>query len=206
MTTLMLATGNAGKVAELRALLNLHLDMSRVMLLTPNDWPSELPEVVEDGESFVDNALLKARAFSGATGLAVLADDSGLCVDALDGRPGLHSARWAGPEAIDADRNLRLLAEMTGLPAGERTAHFFCAVALVLPNREAVSAVGRCEGRILEAPRGTDGFGYDPLFYLPTVGRTMAELTADEKNRLSHRANAISGLAPHLRDFLCLPV
>jgi len=202
MIPLMLATGNPGKVAELRALLARHLDMSRVMLRTPRDWPSSLPEVQEVGTTFAENALLKARALAAVTGMAALADDSGLCVDALGGWPGIHSARWAGEAATDGDRNALLLAKMTELPSEKRTAHFFCAVALAAPDGRATTAEGKCAGVILTEPRGDNGFGYDPLFFLPPLHRTMAQITADEKNRVSHRARAISELALGLHTFL----
>lgn len=194
MPRLMLATGNPGKVAELRGILALHLDLGGVSLLTPRDWPTPLPEVAETGTTFAENARLKADALASATGLPALADDSGLCVDALGGAPGLHSARWAGPGASDADRNAKLLLALADMPPERRTARFVCAAALAVPGSDTVAADGFCEGIILQAPRGANGFGYDPLFLLPDMGRTMAELTADEKNRLSHRALALSRL------------
>ena len=206
MPILMLATGNQGKVAELRALLAIHLDLSRISLLTPRDWPSALPEVSEDGVTFAENALLKARALANATGMVALADDSGLCVDALGGRPGLHSARWAGPEATDGDRNMYLLSEMHDVPMEQRQAHYVCAVALAAPDGQFATEEGVCRGLILMEPVGDGGFGYDPLFLLPQFQRTMAELTADEKNRISHRAKAITKIASDLADLLCIAV
>ena len=191
MPTLMLATTNPGKVSELRALLAQQGDFSRVTLLTPCDWPHLMPEVAETGVTFEENARLKAEALAEATGLPALADDSGLCVDALDGAPGLYSARWAGSGASDADRNARLLSALAAVPPEKRMARFVCVVALALPRVQTVTAEGRCEGLILDAPRGANGFGYDPLFLLPALGRTMAELTSEEKNTLSHRAKAI---------------
>lgn len=197
MSDLMLATGNPGKVRELRDLLALHLDLTSAALLTPRDWPAPLPDVAEMGATFAENARLKAEALAAATGLPALADDSGLCVDALGGAPGLYSARWAGAGASDADRNTKLLLALADVPPERRTAHFICAIALALPSGRTVLAEGVCEGLILDTPCGVDGFGYDPLFLLPAVGRTMAELTAEEKNRLSHRALAISRLSAH---------
>ena len=202
----MLATGNQGKVAELRALLAIHLDLSRISLLTPRDWPSALPEVSEDGVTFTENALLKARALANATGMVALADDSGLCVDALGGRPGLHSARWAGPEATDGDRNMYLLSEMHDVPMEQRQGHYVCAVALAAPDGQFATAEGVCSGLILVEPAGDGGFGYDPLFLLPQFQRTMAELTAEEKNRVSHRAKAITKIASALADLLRIAV
>lgn len=201
--TLMLATGNLGKVAELSVLLALHPGLADVALLTPRDWPHPLTPVEETGATFEENALLKARALAGATGLPALADDSGLCVDALGGRPGLHSARWAGPDASDADRNLHLLSALAPFPdPRDRAARFVCAVAVVLPTGEEAIGRGECGGVILDAARGSGGFGYDPLFLLPDLGRTMAELTSDRKNARSHRARAVAGLAPRLARLL----
>lgn len=205
MSDLMLATGNPGKVRELRDLLALHLDLTSAALLTPHDWPAPLPDVAEMGATFAENARLKAEALAAATGLPALADDSGLCVDALGGAPGLYSARWAGAGASDADRNTKLLLALADVPPERRTAHFICAIALALPSGRTVLAEGVCEGLILDTPCGADGFGYDPLFLLPAVGRTMAELTAEEKNRLSHRALAISRLSAHFSMLSNLP-
>ena len=198
----MLATSNLGKVVELRALLGLYLNMGRVTLLTPRDWPSLLPEIDEIGATFAENAVLKAENLAAVTGLMTLADDSGLCVDALDGRPGIHSARWAGEAATDAARNALLLSEMASVPMESRAAQFVCAAALARPNKQTEIAEGRCEGFLLSEPRGSNGFGYDPLFFLPGLNRTMAELTGDEKNQISHRAGAITALAPRLQAFL----
>jgi len=205
MLRLMLATSNPGKVAELRAILASLFDLGGVSLLTPRDWPAPLSEVDETGTTFAENARLKADALAAATGLPALADDSGLCVDALEGAPGLYSARWAGAGASDADRNAKLLLALAGVPPERRTARFVCAAALAMPSGETRTAEGVCEGVILNAPQGADGFGYDPLFLLLDRDRTMAELTADEKNRLSHRAHAVSRLFPHLSALLNLP-
>ena len=189
---LMLATTNSGKIAEFRTLLGQYELLQDIELLTPRDWPTALPEVEETGTSFAANARLKAVALAQATGIAALADDSGLCVDALNGEPGLHSARWAGIGATDADRNARLLSRLAGVPAERRTAQYVCVVSLATPGGS-VEAEGVCAGRILEQPRGANGFGYDPLFLVPE-GRTMAELTAAEKNSVSHRAKAVAAL------------
>ena len=202
MRRLMLATGNPGKVVELRDILALHRDLAGVSLLTPRDWPTLLPHVAETGVTFTENARLKADALAAATGLPALADDSGLCVDALGGAPGLHSARWAGAGASDADRNEKLLLALADVPPERRTARFVCAATLAVPGGETWTAEGVCEGTVLDAPRGANGFGYDPLFLLPDLGRTMAELTSEEKNRLSHRALAVSRLSPHLSALL----
>lgn len=194
----MLATTNLGKVSEFRFLLGQWERWRDVDLLTPGDWPGPLPSVAETGTTFVENARLKAAALSAATGLPALADDSGLCVDALGGEPGLHSARWAGEDATDADRNARLLARLSGVSAEKRTAHYVCVVSLAWPDGKSVEAEGVCEGWILDAPRGANGFGYDPLFFVPEFGRTAAELTAGEKSQISHRARALAALDARL--------
>ena len=202
--SLMLATNNAGKVAELRSLLAAVPGMSGITLLTPRDWPDPLPDVAETGATFEENASLKAQALAVATGLAALADDSGLCVDVLNGAPGVHSARWAGADADDSQRNEKLLAALAGLPAAERTARFVCVVAFAPPDGTVRTAEGVCEGLILEDPRGGGGFGYDPLFLLPDLGLSFAELTAAEKNARSHRAHAVAALAPILSQWATL--
>lgn len=206
MVRLMLATGNAGKIAEMRSLLALYVDSAQVTVLTPQDWLDPLPEVLETGATFAENARLKASALAKATGIFALADDSGLCVDALDGGPGLYSARWAGNDAADSDRNARLLAALDGIPPEDRTARFVCALALAAPSGTFLEAEGICEGWILTVPRGESGFGYDPLFFMPELNRTMAELTVADKNRSSHRAIAMANLTPNLCAFLRLPV
>jgi non-canonical purine NTP pyrophosphatase (RdgB/HAM1 family) len=194
----MLATSNPGKVREFQALLGQYEVFQGLTLLTPKDWPETLPEVEETGATFAENARLKAVALASATGLPALADDSGLCVDMLDGQPGLYSARWAGDNATDADRNALLLARLLEVPAEKRTARYVCAVSLAYPDSKSVEATGTCDGLILETPRGANGFGYDPLFLLPEFGRTMAELTEAEKNLVSHRAAALAALDKRL--------
>lgn len=196
---LMLATRNAGKAAEFRSLLAACPGLEAVELLTPRDWLTPLPDVEETGATFEENARLKAQALASATGLPALADDSGLCVRALGGAPGVHSARWAGAGADDAARNEKLLAVMAGVPALDRSAYFACVVALALPDGTVHVAEGVCEGAILDVPRGSGGFGYDPLFLPPDLGRSFAELTPDEKDAHSHRALAFAVLAPVLR-------
>ena len=194
-----LATGNAGKVAEFRALLAQHLAGTEIVLRTPRDWPAALPKVEEMGQTFAANARLKAVALAAATGLPALADDSGLCVDALDGAPGIYSARWAGPDATDSDRNAKLLDALREVSEEARTARFVCAVVLALPNGTRWTALGECAGVLLREGHGTNGFGYDPLFFLPSLQKTMAELTSAQKNTHSHRALAMERLAPAIR-------
>ncbi|WNG49482.1 RdgB/HAM1 family non-canonical purine NTP pyrophosphatase [Archangium minus] len=187
---LLFATTNKGKLRELRGLVG---DVVEVLALS--DLPP-IPEPVEDGVTFEENAELKARAYAEATGLPALADDSGLCVDALDGRPGVYSARYA--EGSDKDRYEKLLGELSGVPDEKRTAAFVCALCLALPGKgRALIEVGRCEGRIGHAPRGSHGFGYDPVFVLPG-GKSMAELTSEEKAGISHRGVAFQKMKPHL--------
>ena len=191
----VVATRNRGKLREIIPLLAgapllAHLELRTIDELAPD------AELREDGVTFVENALAKARQAARATGLPAIADDSGLEVDALDGAPGVYSARYAGPGADDGSNNAKLLAALRGVPPAQRRARFRCVAVFVDPAR-ALELVrdGACEGEVLEAPRGQEGFGYDPLFFIPTVGRTMAELPLDEKNRLSHRAAAFRALA-----------
>ncbi len=196
MTRLVFATRNPGKVVELRQLLaGLDLD-----ILSASDL--DVPEVVEDGDTFAANAAKKALEVSRATGLPALADDSGLEVDALGGAPGVISARYAGPEQDDAHNNQKLLRELAGVPADQRTARFRSVVALADAagrlGGEVLTADGTCEGIILDQPRGTGGFGYDPLFYAPELGCTFAEAGVGPKNDLSHRARAMRAMRPRL--------
>jgi XTP/dITP diphosphohydrolase len=197
---LVMATRNAHKVRELQHLLR---DLN-VEVLSLADRP-DVPEVVEDGETFAANAATKARAVAAATRLPALADDSGLEVDALGGQPGVQSARYAGAGHDDGANNRKLLAALAGVAPAGRTARFRCAVALADPAGALGAGVelreGACEGVILDAPRGAHGFGYDPLFLYPELGRTFAELTLDEKSRLSHRARAMAAMLPVLRQF-----
>lgn len=182
---ILVATTNPGKIREIREI----LAGLTVSILTPKDINLEL-DVAENGLSFADNAETKARAWCEASGLAALADDSGLCVDALDGRPGVRSARFAGDNATD-EENYRLLLESLK-DVTLRTARFVCAVALVFPTGEVVTARGDYEGRILEKPVGEGGFGYDPVFFDPASGKSFAQLTAREKNDRSHRKKALA--------------
>jgi XTP/dITP diphosphohydrolase len=195
---LVVATRNRNKVREL-APLCAGLDVTLVALA---DLPA-LPEVVEDGATFAANAAKKARAIAALTGLPVLADDSGLEVDALDGAPGVRSARFAGAGHDDRANNARLLEALAGVPPERRTARFRCAMALADRWEDTLLVrEGACEGVILTAPRGESGFGYDPLFLYPPLGRTFAELGVAEKNELSHRARAVAALLPELRAHL----
>lgn len=187
---LLLATTNAGKRREFARLLP-----PIVTLLSLADLPVAMPN--ECGTSFAATAAAKALAAADQTGLLVLADDSGLEVDALNGAPGVRSARYAGEPASDARNREALLAALAGVPSPFRAARFQCAVAVARPGTIVATAVGSCEGEIADVPSGTLGFGYDPIFRLPD-GRTMAELTADEKNGISHRAAAYTAVLPWL--------
>lgn len=189
--TLLVGTNNTHKADEIRAM----LAPLQVEVRTPRDLQIT-EEPVEDGATFEANAILKARFYAAKTGLPCLADDSGLVVDALDGRPGVYSSRYA---PSDPERIARLLGELAGIPAEQRTARFVCSAALALHDRdEAVVETGTCEGRIAEASAGTNGFGYDPVFYLPDLGRTMAEIAPEAKNARSHRGQALQAMQPHL--------
>lgn len=195
--TLLLASNNRGKLSEMIALLH-GLDLQ---LLTPADLGLTL-QVKESGSTYAENAALKAQAFSQATGLLTLADDSGLEVFALGGQPGLHSARFSPKAgATDADRRLYLLERLQGKPR-PWLARFVCVIALTAPDLALQTVRGECQGEILPQERGQNGFGYDPLFYFPELGRTMAELSMEEKNRLSHRARAVQAAIPIIRQFL----
>lgn len=184
---IVLATKNRGKVREIKEIL-----MDRAFdILTLEDFPDiVLPP--EEGSTFEENALGKALFVASRTGMPALADDSGLEVDHLSGAPGVWSARYAGPGASDRDNFRKLLEELRGVPQEKRTARFVCVVAYAIPGGGEFTFRGTLEGRITEAPAGEHGFGYDPVFFIPQLGRTSAELTPDEKNRLSHRASALS--------------
>jgi XTP/dITP diphosphohydrolase len=170
-----------------------------INLVSLNDFP-EIPEIVEDGKSFLENALKKGKAVAEATGETVLADDSGLEVDALGGAPGIHSARYAGDEADDLQNNRKLLDDLTGIPTANRGAAFRCVLVLYLPDGRFEAFEGRWEGRIADAPAGEGGFGYDPLFFLPGEGMTVAQLSPEVKNRISHRAKAFAKLKERLQN------
>jgi XTP/dITP diphosphohydrolase len=193
---ILVATMNAGKLREYERLL---VDVPGVELETMESLPNPI-DVVEDRATFLGNALKKATEIANVAGIACLADDSGLEVDALGGRPGVHSARYSGDGATDARNNEKLLQEMTQVPEAARTARFRCAIAIVDGDgRELATAEGTCEGRIGREPKGIHGFGYDPLFVPHGYTRTMAELGPDTKNEISHRADAARKLVPLLR-------
>ncbi len=195
--TLLFATRNRGKLAELETLL---ADVRGLRVRSLDGY--DLPDVIEDRDTFIGNAAKKALEVSQATGLLALADDSGLCVDHLDGAPGVYSARYAGPDASDDDNNRKLLSALTAVPESERGAVFRSALVLADANgplgEQTIEAEGECRGVILGEPRGTGGFGYDPLFLVPSLGQTFAELGVGTKNDLSHRAQAMKAIRPEL--------
>lgn len=194
MSTVVLASRNAKKLKELEALLTPLGFTPRLV----SEFSAE--EVAETAPTFVENALLKARHAARVSGLAAVADDSGLEVDALHGAPGVYSARFAGEPSDDAANNARLLAALQGVPAARRTARFVSALVWLRHADDPVPliAIGTWAGRILETPRGTQGFGYDPLFWVDSLGKSSAELTAGVKNRISHRARAMRSLIRQL--------
>ncbi len=186
--TLVLATGNQGKVREMREMLK---DFEVEILSLADFGP--IPKIIEDGETFDDNAYKKAHQTAKILGLPAIADDSGLVVAALGGRPGVHSARYAGPDATDADNIKKLLAEMEGID--DRRAAFECVISIAVPAGPALTYEGRCEGEISREPAGDEGFGYDPVFFYPEYNRTFAQCSMEEKNRVSHRGRALAEMA-----------
>lgn len=195
MLKLVLASTNKGKVLEFRELLaDLPLE-----LLSLADFPG-IPEIKEDGDTFAENALIKARVVANHTGELTLADDSGLEVDALNGEPGVYSARYGQPSWHDRERYQYLLRKLQGVPLEKRTARFRCAVALYNSHTGRIDQTdGAVEGIIIDEPRGANGFGYDPVFFIPDLGKTMAELSEEEKNSFSHRGRAVQKMIPLIK-------
>lgn len=189
--TIVIATKNAGKAREFRAI----FEPKGLTVKTLADFP-DLKQVAETGKTFTENATLKATAVAQETQLPVLADDSGLMVDALNGEPGIYSARYAG-DHDDAKNNAKLLANLADVPADQRGAAFHTSLVLIKPGGKKLVATGEVRGEILTAPRGHDGFGYDPLFYVPAEGQTFAEMGLATKNQHSHRAKATAAMLPH---------
>ena len=193
MKLIVVATKNQGKAAEIQSLFR----PLGVEIRTLSSF-GDIPEAVEDGETFEANAIIKARYYAAHTGHACLADDSGLEVDALGGEPGVYSARYAGEHATDADNNEKLLAKLAETPSAKRTGRFRCVLALIDEKGELLTAEGSCEGVILTEARGQGGFGYDPLFFMPELGKTLAEVSLAEKNAVSHRGKALRNLVQKL--------
>lgn len=191
---IVLATHNAGKIRELKTILQpLGYDVKAVHEICPH-----IEEPEETGTTFAENARLKAAYYLKATGLPCLADDSGIIADALQGRPGVYSARFAGPECDDEKNNQKLIQELSAFPPEKRTAYYACVLVLLFPDGREIEAEGRCQGVIRDFYAGSNGFGYDPLFYVPAKGKTMAELSMDEKNAISHRGKALRKLVEAL--------
>ncbi|WP_026572269.1 XTP/dITP diphosphatase [Bacillus sp. UNC438CL73TsuS30] len=189
MREVIIATKNPGKAREFESI----FAKRGIEVKTLLDFP-EIPDVEETGTTFEANAILKAEAISKALNKMVIGDDSGLIVDVLEGRPGIYSARYAGEHKNDQDNIDKVLFELKDVPEEERKARFYCALAVAVPNQETMTVSGTCEGRILTERKGTHGFGYDPIFYVPNLGLAMAELPSEEKNKISHRANALKKL------------
>jgi len=193
----LLATRNRGKVREIRKVLK----GLGIRIQSLRDLP-EAPEVNEDGNSFSENALKKARFYAALSGMLTISDDSGLEVDALKGQPGVYSARYAGEGASDQDNIQKLMKEMEGIPTSRRGARFKCSIAIVSPDGVEAVAEGSCKGKVGFREMGKRGFGYDPLFILPQYGKTMAQFTLEEKNRISHRGKALRKLRRIIRSFV----
>ena len=191
----VLATHNPGKLKEMADILS----GLGVEVTSPADLGVDI-EVEETGATFAENAMLKAKAICEASGLPAIADDSGLCVDALNGGPGVYSARYGGEGLDDAGRTRLLLENMRGQTT--RAAHFACAIACVFPDGKTLTAEGRCDGAVAFAPMGTGGFGYDPVFLVPEKGKTFSQLTEAEKNEISHRGKALRDFAGKLETYL----
>ncbi len=191
----VLATHNPGKLEEMRSILS----ALGVAVLSPAEAGASI-EVEEIGSTFAENAMLKAKAVCAAAGLPAIADDSGLCVDALNGGPGIYSARYGGDELDDRGRCMLLLSNLRGQTT--RAAHFCCAVACAFPNGDTLTAEGRCDGAIAFAPLGTGGFGYDPIFLVTEKGKTFGQLSAEEKSAISHRGKALAAFTETLKSYL----
>ncbi len=199
LRTVVLATTNRGKLADFQHL----LAGTGIELVLPLDRGVLRMDVEETGATFEENALMKARALAAATGLPALGDDSGLVVAALGGAPGIYSARYAGPQCDDRANNHKLIEELAGI--ADRSAAFVCALALVLPDRTELVTRGTCEGRVIDEERGTNGFGYDAVFYREDLGHTFGEASRAEKNARSHRGAAARALLAELRARALLP-
>ena len=192
-TTLLIATGNPHRVEAIRRI----LDNTDFELVDLSEFP-DLEEPEENGATFLENAFIKSRYYSKATGLPALADDSGLEVDALEKRPGIHSSRFAGTETPHSEKMAKILELLDGVTGADRSGLFMCVAAATFPDGREFFAEGSMEGLIADKPSGSEGFGYDPIVYLPELGKTVAEIAAEEKDRLSHRGKAFRGLISQL--------
>ena len=192
---IVFATGNAGKMREIRMIME---DMGMEILSMKEIGLN--PDIVEDGTTFTENAIIKAKAVAALTDAIVLADDSGLEIDALNKEPGIYSARYMGEDTSYRIKNANLIERLEGVPDEKRTARFVCAIAAVLPNGELLTTLGTVEGRIGYEEKGANGFGYDPIFFLPEFGCTSAELTDEQKNEISHRGKALRAMKELLQE------
>jgi XTP/dITP diphosphohydrolase len=197
---LVLATRNQGKITEFRRILD-ELAPGQIELIGVDQFP-DLVDVDETGSTFEENSLLKSRYTCAATGLPAIADDSGLCVDFLNGDPGIFSARWAGNHGNDQANIEKLLEQLKDVPDNKRTAHFICVASLVMPDGREQIAEGRFEGHILDAPVGENGFGYDPIFQPLGLSISSAQMSAQEKDLVSHRGKSLRSIAPHVIQML----
>ncbi|SDK41638.1 XTP/dITP diphosphatase [Sediminibacillus albus] len=196
MEKMIIATKNKGKVQDFKELFSKYGIEIKSLL----DLEESIPDIEETGDSFAENAAIKAETISKMFSLPVLADDSGIEVDALDGRPGIYSARYAGEEKNDQANIAKLLNELSTVPLDKRTARFVCVLAVARPGQSTIFKRGTCEGNIANEPHGNNGFGYDPVFYPKGSDKTMAQLSSQEKNTISHRKNAIIQLEKWLKD------
>ena len=197
---LLLATRNKGKIEEFRRILE-EIAAGQIELVGLDQFPN-LHDVDETGSTFEENALLKAREMCAASGIPAIADDSGLCVDFLNGEPGIYSARWAGVHGDDAANNAKLLQELIHVPDGKRTAYFICVTALVMPDGRETTREGRFYGSIGHEPVGKNGFGYDPLFQPDGLSISSAQMSASEKDAISHRGKSLRAIAPFVLEML----
>ena len=194
---IIIATSNQNKLKEFKALLKDH----KISILSLKDFP-QIPAVVEDGKNFYENALKKANTVAVYTGKLTIADDSGIEVEALGGKPGVYSSRFAGEDASDEENNARLLKELQGIPPDKRGACFKCVLVIAKPEGETAFVEGECRGTIIQELRGHYGFGYDPLFLVSEYNKTFSEITPEEKNKISHRAKALQKLLKLLPNYL----
>ncbi|MEI2664617.1 XTP/dITP diphosphatase [Rossellomorea sp. LJF3] len=193
----IIATKNRGKAKEFQHMFAPYGYEVQTLLDLPH-----IEDVEETGVTFEENAILKAETVASELGELVIADDSGLAIDALEGRPGVYSARYAGEEKSDEANMEKVLEELESVEESDRTARFYCVLAIAGPDMETKTVTGTCEGMILREKRGTNGFGYDPIFFVPSLGKAMAELTQDEKSQISHRGNALEKLRNMISDLV----
>jgi len=198
MSTLVLATRNRGKIAEMQRL----LDSFSLSIAVRSSSEFEVDDVEETGNTFEENALLKATTIARATGLPAIADDSGLCIDALGGAPGIYSARWAGTHGDDLANIRKVLEQLSSVPPSERSARFICVIALALPDGRSEVVRGELPGEIRRESAGSNGFGYDPIFQPTGFLQTLAEMTPEAKDEISHRARALREIAPKIAPFI----